>query len=429
CVENSVCTLRNLSYRLESELDRDLYDDAEVQLDKATVKEQQSQGCFAGCGGRKKKKAKSNIPIDERSRKGPPTGPALLYQSTTVRQYFILLRSAKNPETLEGSAGAIHNLTACSWKWAIKIRGDTRREQAIQHIISLLKTDYDPTIRASAIALRNLSVDPENKRIIGEKGIGPLVNRIPQGNERGVRLVKDATVVSILCALFQLGKKSEKNARMIKKTTGIRRMVRIAKSKNDEATKNKYDERVVTTANQTLASLWAHEPLKQQMKSEGWEYNTDNKSLECDFPEEFDKVSQPPTPSGSLNRQTREQRGSFSNQDPELHRIQRQPELYQRSPSNDQGDYRSSPADPRSTTDHSSRGSTTGSHADGSEWSGQQRSWGESINQLQPPPYQSDDNRSGKDFIEMSDRGKPSSGMKNGRPQQKHLQDNPNDWV
>lgn len=111
-----MCTLRNLSYRLESELDRDIYDDAEVKLDKATVKEQQSQGCFAGCGGRKKKKKKQNRQMDEELRRGPPSGPALLYQGTTVRQYYVLLRSAKNPEILEGSAGAIHNLTACSWK-------------------------------------------------------------------------------------------------------------------------------------------------------------------------------------------------------------------------------------------------------------------------------------------------------------------------
>lgn len=169
------------------------------------------------------------------------------------------------------------------------------------------------------------------------------------------------------------------------------------------------------------------------MKSEGWEYNTNNKSLECEFPEEFDKVSQPPTPSDSLNRQRIDDGGSFTNQEAELHRIQRQPEYY-RSPSNGngQGGHRKSSGAQGSTADHSSRaGSTSGSQADfGSEWSGRQRSWGESINQVQPPPYPSDDNRSGKDYIEMSDRSKPPSGMKNGRPQQNTLiKDNPNDWV
>ena len=115
CLEHCVCTLRNLSYRLESEIDRDRYDDADVDVDPATVKEQQSQGCFAGCGGRKKKK----VPNDKRPMdrpKGPPQGVELLWQAQTVQQYYVLLRKAKNTETLEGSAGAIHNLTACSWK-------------------------------------------------------------------------------------------------------------------------------------------------------------------------------------------------------------------------------------------------------------------------------------------------------------------------
>jgi len=165
------------------------------------------------------------------------------------------------------------------------------------------------------------------------------------------------------------------------------------------------------------------------MKSEGWEYNPNNKSLECEFPEEFDKVSQPPTPSSSLSRQRQDDQGSFSNQDPDLHRINRQPEYYQRSPSDGQGPRRSSGAQ-GSTAGHSSRaGSTSGSHLD-SEWSDRQRSWGEAINQLQPPPYPSDDNRSGKDYIELNDRRKSPSGKKNGQTHQNHLvNDNPNDWV
>lgn len=110
-----MCTLRNLSYRLESEIDRDRYDDADVDVDPAAVKEQQSQGCFAGCGGRKKKK----VPNDKRPMdrpKGPPQGVELIWQPQTVQQYHMLLRKSKNIETLEGSAGALHNLTACSWK-------------------------------------------------------------------------------------------------------------------------------------------------------------------------------------------------------------------------------------------------------------------------------------------------------------------------
>ena len=111
-----MCTLRNLSYRLESEIDRDRYDDADVDVDPIEVKEQQSQGCFAGCGGRRKKEIpRKKRPMDRRP-KGPPQGVELIWQPQTVHLYCVLLRKAKNIETLEGSAGALHNLTACSWK-------------------------------------------------------------------------------------------------------------------------------------------------------------------------------------------------------------------------------------------------------------------------------------------------------------------------
>ena len=94
-------------------MDRDHYKDANLDMDSKSVKEQQSQGCFAGCGGRKKKKTTGQKPIDRQ--KGAATGVELLWQPTTVGQYYILLKESNNMDTLEGSAGALHNLTACSW--------------------------------------------------------------------------------------------------------------------------------------------------------------------------------------------------------------------------------------------------------------------------------------------------------------------------
>lgn len=88
-------------------------------MNPATVKEQQSQGCFAGCGGRKKKKVPRDKMPTERP-KGPPQGVELIWQPQTVQQYYSLLRKSENKETLEGSAGALHNLTACSWKVGLK---------------------------------------------------------------------------------------------------------------------------------------------------------------------------------------------------------------------------------------------------------------------------------------------------------------------
>ena len=43
-------------------------------------------------------------------------GVGLLWQSGVVRVYLDLLLECSNPETLEGAAGALQNLTACSWE-------------------------------------------------------------------------------------------------------------------------------------------------------------------------------------------------------------------------------------------------------------------------------------------------------------------------
>ncbi|XP_058971580.2 lipoxygenase homology domain-containing protein 1 isoform X1 [Pocillopora verrucosa] len=354
CLEHSVCTLRNLSYRLESEIDRDRYDDADVDVDPAAVKEQQSQGCFAGCGGRKKKK----VPNDKRPMdrpRGPPQGVELIWQPETVQQYYVLLRKAKNIETLEGSAGALHNLTACSWKWAIKIRGDTRRAQAIQQLVELLRIDYDPTIRAAAIALRNMCVDSENKKIVGEKAVLHLVHRLPTGEEEE-RLVQDPTVASLLCAIYQITNKNDKNAKYLRKTKGIQKIVRIATDQN-----RVYSPRVIKIANQVLANLWSHSQLQQQMKNEGWQYDAELARA----PMDFEATSLPRTPDERSRR------------DPNIRRMESDDDQWRNGSrrARDQWD-----GEPSGVTDISSE-------------SDRQRSWGESLNNI-PPPYTSDDNYS-----------------------------------
>ncbi|KAJ7392189.1 hypothetical protein OS493_013562 [Desmophyllum pertusum] len=247
-----------------------------------------ARAVLQGAGGRKKKK----VPNDKRPMdrpKGPPQGVELIWQPQTVQQYHMLLRKSKNIETLEGSAGALHNLTACSWK-SLKIeycfqcnnvfiystvgdqiRGDTRRAQAIPQLVELLRIDYDPTIRAAAIALRNLCVDSENKRTVGEKAIIHLVHRLPTGEEEE-RLVRDPTVASLLCAIYQLTNKNDKNSKYLRKTKGIQKMVRIATDQN-----KLYSPRVIKIANQVLANLWSHSQLQQQIKNEGWQYDANKK--------------------------------------------------------------------------------------------------------------------------------------------------------
>lgn len=61
-----------------------------------------------------------------------------------------------------------NNLIQFTPQWAIKIRRETRKAKVIPQLVDLMRIDCDPTIRAAAIALRNLCVDSENKKAVGK---------------------------------------------------------------------------------------------------------------------------------------------------------------------------------------------------------------------------------------------------------------------
>ncbi|KAJ7392242.1 hypothetical protein OS493_013620 [Desmophyllum pertusum] len=207
-VENSVCILRNLSYRLENEVDRERYKDAPVptQPGKEKELEKHDPGCMAGCGTASKKKKKGMLREKEEPQisKDPLVeGVELLWQPEIAKSYLSIMAESANPETLEGSAGAIHNLTACGWRWSMMIRSAVRKEKGLPILVELLRMNHDPVVRAVSTALRNLAIDPRNKDLIGKYAIKDLVHRLPDPNSPNER-ADENTVGAILCAIHQV---------------------------------------------------------------------------------------------------------------------------------------------------------------------------------------------------------------------------------
>ncbi|CAG09331.1 unnamed protein product, partial [Tetraodon nigroviridis] len=149
-VENCICTLRNLSYRLELEIVPSLLMGGQ-ELDGLLGKESPSKEADSSCWGRKKKKKKKSLPEDtvsgrEGSKRavrrwrlfscliicclcvqwdgvGPipgfsksPKGAEMLWHPSVVKPYLTLLAESSNPATLEGAAGSLQNLSAGNWK-------------------------------------------------------------------------------------------------------------------------------------------------------------------------------------------------------------------------------------------------------------------------------------------------------------------------
>ena len=132
--------MRNLSYRLENEIDPqegadDVFDQEwekeqrrELEEDIRVIQRSQrpqhrswltmcvrpSRSTLQDNSYNPSQFVRKDAPLPRRLQ--PVFGIALLWQPEVVHPYLSLIKSSSNPDTLEAACGAIHNLTACSWK-------------------------------------------------------------------------------------------------------------------------------------------------------------------------------------------------------------------------------------------------------------------------------------------------------------------------
>ncbi|XP_068805554.1 plakophilin-4 isoform X4 [Struthio camelus] len=268
-VENCVCTLRNLSYRLELEVPQ-----ARLlginELDDLLGKESPSKDSEPSCWGKKKKKKKKASHEDQWDGVGPipgfsksPKGVEMLWHPSVVKPYLTLLAESSNPATLEGSAGSLQNLSAGNWKFAAYIRAAVRKEKGLPILVELLRMDNDRVVSSVATALRNMALDVRNKELIGKYAMRDLVNRLPGGNSPSI--LSDETVAAICCALHEVTSKNMENAKALADTGGIEKLVNITKGRGDRSSL-----KVVKAAAQVLNTLWQYRDLRSIYKKDGW---------------------------------------------------------------------------------------------------------------------------------------------------------------
>nr|XP_056710094.1 catenin delta-2 [Euleptes europaea] len=271
-VENCVCILRNLSYRLAAETSQGQQTGTD-ELDgllcgDANGKDVESSGCW----GKKKKKKKSQDqwdgagPLPDCAE--PPKGIQMLWHPSIVKPYLTLLSECSNPDTLEGAAGALQNLAAGSWKWSIYIRAAVRKEKGLPILVELLRIDNDRVVCAVATALRNMALDVRNKELIGKYAMRDLVHRLPGGNNSNSstsKTMSDDTVTAVCCTLHEVITKNMENAKALRDAGGIEKLVGISKSKGD-----KHSPKVVKAASQVLNSMWQYRDLRSLYKKDGW---------------------------------------------------------------------------------------------------------------------------------------------------------------
>ncbi|XP_068199924.1 catenin delta-2 isoform X3 [Antennarius striatus] len=286
-VENCVCILRNLSYRLAAETSHGQQGGLE-ELDGLLCDANGRDSESSGCWGKKKKKKKG---ADQWDGVGPfpdtaepPKGVQMLWHPTIVKPYLTLLSECSNPDTLEGAAGALQNLAAGSWKviprWSVYIRAAVRKDKGLPILVELLRIDNDKVVCAVATALRNMALDIRNKELIGKYAMRDLIHRLP-GSSRSnnnatssgtstttsppSKAMSDDTVTAICCALHEVITKNMENAKALRDAGGIEKLISIARSKGD-----KHSAKVVKAASQVLSSMWQYRDLRSLYKKDGY---------------------------------------------------------------------------------------------------------------------------------------------------------------
>ncbi|KAG7253929.1 hypothetical protein CRUP_030433 [Coryphaenoides rupestris] len=161
-VENCICTLRNLSYRLELEMPPSRLLGGQ-EVDGLLGSESPGKEADSGCWGRKKKRKRRSLQEDTWDGVGPIPGfskalqgAEMLWHPAVVKPYLTLLAESSNPATLEGAAGSLQNLSAGNWK-----------EKGLPILVELLRMDNDRVVCSVATALRNMALDVRNKELIG----------------------------------------------------------------------------------------------------------------------------------------------------------------------------------------------------------------------------------------------------------------------
>uniref|UniRef100_A0AAZ3RHA7 Catenin (cadherin-associated protein), delta 2b n=1 Tax=Oncorhynchus tshawytscha TaxID=74940 RepID=A0AAZ3RHA7_ONCTS len=285
-IENCVCILRNLSYRLAAETSQGQQLGSE-ELDGLLCDANGRDGETSGCWGKKKKKKKGQDQWDGvgplQDSADPPKGVQMLWHPSIVKPYLTLLSECSNPDTLEGAAGALQNLAAGSWKvgvvllylvrqsnsspslqWSVYIRAAVRKEKGLPILVELLRIDNDRVVCAVATALRNMALDIRNKELIGKYAMRDLVHRLP-GSSSNSTGGSDDTITAICCALHEVITKNMENAKALRDAGGIEKLIGIARSKGD-----KHSAKVVKAASQVLSSMWQYRDLRSLYKKDGY---------------------------------------------------------------------------------------------------------------------------------------------------------------
>ncbi|NWV03657.1 PKP3 protein, partial [Ptilonorhynchus violaceus] len=265
-VENAVCVLRNLSYRLYDEMPPSSLQRLEGHRRNAggTV-----TGELVGCFSPQSKKAREHylnadiVTFTEVSK--DPKGMEWLWNPQIVGIYNRLLQRCElNKHTTEAASGALQNITAGDRRWAgVLSRLALEQERILNPVLDRVRTADHHQLRSLTGLIRNLSRHARNKDEMSTKVVSHLIEKLP--GSAGDKAPPADVVVNIIAVLNNLVVESPMAARDIVYFDGLRKLFFIKKRRDSSD-----NEKSSRAAASLLGNMWQYAKLHRDFKMKGY---------------------------------------------------------------------------------------------------------------------------------------------------------------
>ncbi|KAM3919342.1 plakophilin-3 isoform 2-T2 [Leptodactylus fuscus] len=261
-VENAVCVLRNLSYRLYDEMPPSY-----LQRLEGTQRGKTLAGDAVGCFTPQSRKLKEQQGTDlatfaEISR--DPKGMEILWHPQIVNLYNRLLQQCElNRHTTEAAAGALQNITAGDRRWAAVLsQVALEQERILNPVLDRLRTADHSQLRSLTGLIRNLSRHAKNKDEMSTKLVSHLLEKLP--GESSDKSPPVEVIVNIIAVLNNLTVAGPLAARDIVYFNGLSKLMYIKRKRDGD------HEKSSRAASSLLTNMWQYSKLHRDFKAKGY---------------------------------------------------------------------------------------------------------------------------------------------------------------
>ncbi|XP_054246319.1 plakophilin-3 [Indicator indicator] len=265
-VENAVCVLRNLSYRLYDEMPPSFLQRLEGHRRNQSGT---MTGELVGCFSPQSRKAREHylntdiVTFTEVSK--DPKGMEWLWNPQIVGIYNRLLQRCElNKHTTEAASGALQNITAGDRRWAgVLSRLALEQERILNPVLDRVRTADHHQLRSLTGLIRNLSRHARNKDEMSTKVVSHLVEKLP--GSVGDKAPPADVIVNIIAVLNNLVVESPMAARDIVYFDGLRKLFYIKKRRDSSD-----HEKSSRAAASLLGNMWQYTKLHRDFKMKGY---------------------------------------------------------------------------------------------------------------------------------------------------------------